>query len=217
MNSNNNNILDSDDVRSVVQRYQQRVVQHGISFDSLNSGSPEKQRIRHTIHASTLQGECPVVLDIGCGLADFYVFLQQQGRPCKYYGYDIVPEYIQSCAERFPEAIFKIHNFIEQGIEEEYDSIVMSQVLNNHFQNSDNIAVMKEALRIAYNATRISVSVDMLSTYVDFQNSEVFYYQPEEIFRFAKSLTPRVCLRHDYRPYEFCIQLFHPEATGFVK
>jgi len=57
----------------------------------------------------------------------------------------------------------------------------------------------------------------MLSTYVDFRNPDLFYYPPEEIFRMAKAIAPRVVIRHDYRAFEFCVQLFHPEVEGFVR
>jgi hypothetical protein len=77
--------------------------------------------------------------------------------------------------------------------------------------------VMKHALELAFEHTRVSVSVDMISSYVDFQNPELFYYPPEEVFRIAKSIAPRVLLRHDYRGFEFCIQLFHEGAEGYVR
>ena len=110
-----------------------------------------------------------------------------------------------------------MRNIFVDGIEGTYDTVVMSQVLNNRYQKSDNLQVMKRALELAFKQTRISVSVDMLSTYVDFRNPDLFYYPPEEIFTIAKAIAPRVSLRHDYRAFEFCLQLFHMEAEGYLK
>ena len=76
---------------------------------------------------------------------------------------------------------------------------------------------MRQALEIAFRHTRVSVSVDMLSSYVEFQNPEVFYYSPEEIFRAAKAIAQRVVIRHDYRGFEFCDQLFHESVDGYLK
>jgi len=58
--------------------------------------------------------------------------------------------------------------------------------------------------------------VDMMSSYVDYQDPALYYYSPEEIFRFSKTLTRRVMLRHDYRPFEFCIQLFHASVGPYI-
>lgn len=210
-------VLDPEDVLSVVRRYQQRIAEHGATFESLNSGSEAKQNIRHEVHASALRGQKTSILEIGCGLGDFYKYLIQRQRNCLYYGYDVVPEYVEQCRRLYPEAAFEQRNVFLTGIDGIYDTVVMSQVLNNRYQKSDNMKVMKRALELAFAHTRVSVSVDMISTYVDFQNPELFYYSPEEIFRIAKGIASRVLLRHDYRGFEFCIQLFHDGAEGYVR
>ena len=210
-------VLDPHDVGLVVQRYQRRIAEHGPTFASLNSGSEEKQALRHSVHATALRGENPSVLEIGCGLGDFYRYLLGRHRTCTYYGYDIVPEYINACRREFPQCHFEVRNIFLEGIDGIYDTVVMSQVLNNRYQKSDNMQVMRRALELAFQHTRTSVSVDMLSTYVDFRNSELFYYSPDEIFRVAKAISPRVIIRHDFRAFEFCVQMFHQEVEGYLK
>ncbi len=216
MKPNSEAVLDREDAMRVVQGYRLRIAKYGATFESLNSGSLEKQKIRHQVHASSLVGVCPLVLDVGCGLADFYRYLKDQGYPCSYTGYDIVPEYIAECRRRYPEADFQLRDVFREDINGVYDTIVMSQLLNNRYQKSDNLEVMKTALSLAFSHTRTSVSVDMMSTYVDFQNPDLFYYSPEAIFKFAKSLTRRIVLRHDYRRFEFCVQLFHEDVANYV-
>ena len=210
-------VLDPDDASQVVRRYQQRIAEHGPTFASLNSGSEAKQAIRHSVHASALRGVNPSTLEIGCGLADFYNYLLQHKHNCSYHGYDIVPEYIDECRRAYPQAKFTLRNVFIEGIEGAYDTVVMSQVLNNRYQKSDNMQVIRRALELAFEHTRVSVSVDMISTYVDFRNPDLFYYSPEEVFRIAKAISPRVLLRHDYRAFEFCIQLFHEGVEGYVR
>ena len=210
-------VLDPDDVSRVIQRYRQRIAEHGPTFASLNSGSEEKQAIRQWVHASALRGRRPSILEVGCGLGDFYKYLGRQKCDCSYQGYDIVPEYIAECRRECPQAKFEVRNIFIDGINGNYDTVVMSQVLNNRYHKSDNMQVMQRALELAFQHTRVSVSVDMLSTYVDFRNPDLFYYSPEEIFSMAKAIAPRVLIRHDYRAFEFCVQLFHPEAEGYVK
>ena len=210
-------VLDPDDLRQVVRRYQQRIAELGPTLASLNSGSEAKQAMRHSVHASALRGAKPSILEIGCGLADFYKYLVQQQYDCSYCGYDIVPEYIDECRRAYPQAKFALRNVFVEGIKGTYDTIVMSQVLNNRYQKSDNIQVMQRALELAFQHTQVSVSVDMLSTYVDFRNPDLFYYSPEEIFRIARTISHRVLLRHDYRAFEFCVQLFHEGVEGYVR
>jgi tRNA G46 methylase TrmB len=210
-------VLDTDDLEQVIRRYRQRIAEHGATFASLNSGSEEKQALRHWVHASALRGTKPSVLDIGCGLGSFYQYLIQHKQDCSYHGYDVVEEYVAECRRVYPEAKFDVRNIFLEGIGGNYDTIVMSQVLNNRYQKSDNMQVMKHALELAFQRARVSVSVDMMSTYVDFRNPDLFYYAPEEILRMAKAIAPRVVIRHDYRAFEFCVQLFHEEAEGYLR
>lgn len=210
-------VLHPDDVSQVVERYLERIAQHGPTFASLNSGDESKQALRHQILASVLRGSKPSILEVGCGLGDFYRHLKQVGQDCSYHGYDIVPDYIAECRVSYPEATFELRNIFVEGIGGHYDSIVMSQVLNNRYRHSDNLQVMKRALELAFSHTRESVAVDMLSTYVDFRNPDLFYYAPEEIFQMAKAISPRVVIRHDYRAFEFCVQLFHEGVAGYLR
>jgi len=210
-------VLHPDDVSNVLHRYQQRIAEHGPTFASLNSGNEQKQALRHGVLASALRGPKPSILEVGCGLADFYKYLLQQKQDCSYRGYDIVPEYIAASQRTYPQADFVLRNIFHEAIEGTYDTIVMSQVLNNRYKKSDNMRVMQRALELAFQHSRVSVAIDMLSTYVDFRNPDLFYYSPEEIFRMAKEIAPRVVLRHDYRAFEFCVQLYHADVEGFVR
>lgn len=209
--------LNQDDKKNVVQRYKNRIEQHGVTFESLSSGSEEKQRIRHQVHASVLYGDKPSVLDVGCGLGQFRQYLSDNNHSVAYTGYDIVPEYVDACRERYPEDNFEGRNIFETGIEGQYDSIILCQVLNNRYEKSSNMEVMKFALEHCFEHSKVSVSIDMLSSYVDFEHPEVFYYDPRDIFDIARSITKRVIIRHDYRPFEFCIQLIHDDVEGYVR
>jgi SAM-dependent methyltransferase len=210
-------VLDSSDAERVIRGYRERIAQHGPTLASLNSGDEEKQRLRHQVHASALVGDDPSILDIGCGLASFYASLQAQGKRCRYTGFDIVPEYIEFCRVQFPGGRFELRNVFEEGIDAVYDSVIMSQAFNNRYTGSDNVEVVKAALRLAYDNTLVSVSLDMLSDYAEMKRDTLFYYSPQEMFGFARTLAPRVILRHDYRSSEFCIQLFHESAPGYAR
>ena len=210
-------VLHPDDVSYVLHRYQQRIAEHGPTFASLNSGSDQKQALRHGVLASALRGPKPSILEVGCGLADFYKYLLKPKQDCSYRGYDIVPEYIAESRRTYPQADFVLRNIFLEGIEGTYDTIVMSQVLNNRYKKSDNMQVLQRAMELAFQHSRVSVAIDMLSTYVDFRNPDLYYYSPEEIFRVAKTISPRVVIRHDYRAFEFCVQLFHEDVEGYLR
>ena len=195
------------DLAVVRSRYQARIARQGVTLDSMNSGGAAKQRIRHAVHAEVVAAG-DAVLDVGCGIGQFRAFLRDQGHRGPYHGIDIVPEYVAHCAALFPDAGFHLGDVFDTGIAGEPDVIVASQVFNDRYRDSDNPDVLRRFLRMAFEAARTVVTVDMLTSYVDFTAPELYYFSPEETFAFAKSLTRFVRVRHDYLPFEFSIQLF---------
>ena len=101
-------------------------------------------------------------------------------------------------------------------IPEIFDYVVSSQTFNNRLAHEDNQTLMQDILRIGYEASEKGVAIDMFTSYVDFREDRLFYYSPEEIFRFSKTLTKRVLLRHDYPLFEFTVYLYR-DFAGWKK
>lgn len=200
--------IPATDLEYIRSRYLKRISEHGVSFASMNSGTEEKQKIRHGVHASIV-GKHMSVLDVGCGIGQFYENLLSSGFEGRYVGIDIVPDYIDYCKSKYPQAEFHFRDVFEYGFEETYDVITASQVFNARYSQANNEAVLKEFLKLAFVHTRHGVSVDMLTSYADFNVKELFYFNPEEVFSFSKGLSRLVALRHDYLPFEFCLQVMH--------
>ncbi len=205
-------MLSDDDKRRIVERYGERFKQHGVDLKTLNTGAGNKHRRQHEVHASIGPLEGKTVLDIGCGLAHYYDFLRGKGVSVNYVGYDIVPPFINVNRERFPEATFEVRDIFRQGIAHRADYVVFCQVFNNRYGEADNAAVVKEALRLAFASARVGISIDMLGSYVNYREDHLFYFSPEEMFAYAKSLTKFVALRHDYVPFDFTLFLYR-DAT----
>lgn len=197
----------AEDVSYVRSFYQNRIAQNGVTLESMKSGGEAKQRIRHSVH-SELVGPNDQVLDVGSGIGQFREHLEKAGFQGAYQGIDLIPEYVEHCRTRFPESTFELRDVFASGIQSEHDVIVASQVFNVRYKQSDNRQVLQRFLAMAFTKCRKAVTVDMITSYVDFTEPYLYYFPPEEVFGFAKTLTPFVRLRHDYLPFEFSIQLF---------
>jgi tRNA G46 methylase TrmB len=207
-------LLHPDDAKLFMQRYA-RMAEQGINETPRRYANEKNQSLRQAVHAMALQGERPSILEVGCGIGSFYKHLMRRERDFLYCGYDVLPENVAECKRNFPLGRFEVRNVFFEGIKGTFDTVVISQLLNNRYQKSDNMKIMHMALELAFKHSRVSASVDMLSDSFQFRNSEWFYYSPMEIFRFAKTITDRVVIRHDYMDSEFCIQLFHCGTEGY--
>jgi SAM-dependent methyltransferase len=201
-------MISDHDRQSIVDRYTRRFEEFGVDLRSLNPGSEEHYRRQHAVHAAAGPMNGKTVLDIGCGLGHYYAYLRGRGLDVDYIGYDLVPNFIESNRERFPEARFEVRDVSRDGIGHEADYVVMCQVFNNRYTDGSNADVVKSAVTAAFRAARVCVSVDMLSKYVNFEEPHLNYFSPEEMFAHGKSLSPFVQLRHDYLPFHFTLLVY---------
>jgi len=192
----------------LLNRYHQRFLEYGVDIRTMAAGSQKHQKIRFQALSEVGDLNNHSILDIGCGFADFYSYLKSQGLIVDYTGYDICPDFIKVCQTKFPEANFEVRDIQIQSIEQQFDYIVSSQTFNCRLKKQDNLVVIKEILREAYDSSKIGIAIDMLSTYTDFQEDHLYYFNPEIIFNFCKRLTKRVTLRHDLPLFEFMIYLY---------
>ncbi|MEA2235604.1 MAG: hypothetical protein QOC81_328 [Thermoanaerobaculia bacterium] len=205
-------MISDADKQEIVGRYTRRFEEFGVDLRSLNPGREEHYRLQHAVHAAAGPMNGKTVLDIGCGLGHYYEFLRAQGCEVDYIGYDLVPAFIESNRERFPQARFELRDVSRDGIGHEADYIVMCQVFNNRYSEGSNDDIVKAAVSAAFDSARICVSVDMLSKYVNYEEPRLNYFSPEEMFAHGKTLTPFVQLRHDYLPFHFTLLVYKTPA-----
>ena len=115
---------------------------------------------------------------------------------------------IETAKKNHPDGEFFIRDIQKEGIHKKFDYIVSSQVFNNKLLHDNNDAIIKEVIKICFASSTKGMAIDMLTSYVDYQEDKLHYYSPEEIFAFCKSLTRPVALRHDYPLFEFTVYLY---------
>lgn len=150
------------------------------------------------------------ILDIGCGLAGFYSFLQEQGIEADYYGIDINPKMIELARERHPgiRDHFEVFDIIGHDYHRKFDYCIAIGILNLNFANSVNndmnLALMKQMAR----HTEIGFAVSMTSTLTRNPTPDTFYFDAQTIIQQALTLTNRYKLDHSYLPNDFTIYCY---------
>jgi 2-polyprenyl-3-methyl-5-hydroxy-6-metoxy-1,4-benzoquinol methylase len=202
--------MNQADKNNMVERYRKRFQEHNGSVKILGAGSEEHRRIRFNVIKEVGDLNNCSVLDFGCGLSDFYAFLKSEGIKVDYVGIDIVPEFIEHSARKYPEQTFYCFDIGEKNLlgGRRFDYAVCSQVFNNKLLHEDNVEVASGVMRKLYGMVEKGFAIDFITSYVDFEEPRHYHYRPEQMFSIAKQLTKRVTLRHDYPLYEFCLYVY---------
>jgi SAM-dependent methyltransferase len=153
------------------------------------------------------------LLDFGCGTGRLYALLTSRGFAGTYVGYDVAKDLIEAAQSKFPEARFECRDVLSQGVDEEFDYVLISGVFNN--KHSRSIDYVRDILLMLFRSVRKGLAFNALSTYVDYFDGHLSYYDPSALFALCKTeLSPKVVLRHDYLlkegviPYEFTIYVY---------
>lgn len=199
-------------------RYQKRYQELGVVPRALGWGCREDQIQRFEVLCKYNDFNNKVILDIGCGFADFYRYLKTNNINCKYIGIDIISEFIFYCKNEFPEAEFYEKNILlDSNSIPEADYVISLGTLNFKLAEIENLVYTEDFIKLAYNKAKIKMITDFLSTNLtkDYPKEEIVYYHsPIDITNIAFALSNNVELIHNYKAIpqkEFMIMITKEE------
>ena len=199
--------MNERDKQRIIARYNARMDRYGPTIQTLASGTEERRQIRYRVLAEVGIDSTDSVLDVGCGFGDLLGFLTKRVLNVDYTGYDINPKLVAEARRRYPDHRFEVKDVCTEEYPK-FDFIVSTSAFNLKLKYEDNYEYVERLLRSCYEHARKGVAVDFLSSYAGYYGKDAFHYQPEKLFEIGKKITKRVCLRHDYPLFEFCVYLY---------
>jgi len=200
-----------DDEKNI-KLYSELVEKFGIDIRSLNWGSRASQELRFSILSHVGKIEGATILDVGCGLGDFYEWLTKNNKTVEYSGIDITPKMIEIARQRFLGVDFHLENLLRDrdlsktNTPPEYDFILASGIFA-HRQNVP-MTFLENMVTEMFRYCRKAVAFNSLSAWCEDKEEGEFYADPLDTLKYCRSITPWVTLRHDYHPRDFTIYMY---------
>ena len=161
----------------LAEHYRVLLLKYGDSAESAQYSSRETQerRFAQLIKIAPLDGRR--VLDFGCGTGHLATYLKAQGVHVDYTGVDIVKEFFPVAQARHPD-----HRFgrLDEFSHESFDYIFIGGVFNN--KRRDNRIFYQSCIRKLFPMSDDGVAFNMMSSYVDYRDKNLFYERPERAF-----------------------------------
>jgi SAM-dependent methyltransferase len=193
----------------LIEQYREAFRRHGRSPDAVLCPKG-RQYLRFAALTSHIRQDGFSVLDFGCGLGHLKAFLDTHFTKFRYFGVDVVPEFVAECAKLFPQATFtEIRGHAD--VAGEYDYTVLSGVFNILYlpDRERHMKVACDTLEHLFQLTGKALSCDFLSDQVDFQQPGAFHMSRAALLEFVRTrLSQRYVLDHSYLPYEFALTVF---------
>jgi ubiquinone/menaquinone biosynthesis C-methylase UbiE len=196
-----------DDQRNI-ELYQSLLAKHGETFRALDWGSRESQVRRFEVLAEVGIKDGDHILDVGCGLADFYAWLLEHKPGVKYSGIDITPAMVDHAQARFPDISVTNATLFDLSLpENSFDYLVASGIF--FFRNERPEQYLHETIRKMFFVSKKGIAFNSLSSWARKVNVGEFYASPSQIIDFCRTLSPFVVLRHDYHVADFTVYVYH--------
>lgn len=191
---------------SLVEQYQRAYAEHGDT-----PAAVLWPRGRQTLRFEALTRHFPdhgfSVLDYGCGLAHLKAYLDQRCGPYEYRGVDLVPEFVDAVAGKYPNVgvnLIRSHGDVSTPV----DHVVISGTFNI-IEGNDRAAYVEKvevSLVHLFQLARVSLSVNFMTDRVDFMQPQALHLNVEHMMGFMRRhLSPRLRVDESYMPYEFTL------------
>ncbi len=174
----------------------------------------EGQQIRFKALAEIAPLDGCSVLDVGCGLGDFYYFLRENNIVLKSYtGIEIHPEIVRLAKEKNPEVdILHLDILENQFSDNQFDYTFASGLFN--FAIDDWFARTETILQELFRISKYGVSVNFLRWRDADMNPVSAYVKFEELAKLIGILTNNFCLRADYKKNDFTVYILKRQLNG---
>jgi SAM-dependent methyltransferase len=182
-----------------LQPYLRAAERHGAAFDSLLWASPQTQGDRFDAIAAAVDLNRKVVLDVGCGRADFLDYLIRRGiAPASYVGIEAVP----ALAEAARQKGLANATIIEADVVAEprrlsvgAQVVVISGALNTMDEHTFYATVSR-----AYDAASECLVFNFLCSPRLAGTNYLHWHSPRDVLRFAREHADWVTTVDDYLP-----------------
>lgn len=186
-----------------------QMAQQNVSDSVKVDASPRAQRMRFAAFASletpaALEGT--TILDVGCGVGDFWAYLKALGVHCEYVGVDVSESMVERARAKFPEATFEARDILEWDPGRRFDYVVAIGIHNVRIPGVEPLLerVTKRQFELCSRAAHVSLLTDRYPGF----GPHALSWRAEDALSMALQVTEHVTVRHDYLPNDFSVTLY---------
>jgi SAM-dependent methyltransferase len=180
----------------LIDNYRRLFLSHGPGPEATqNSAEGQVMRFDQLTKIADLSGS--KVLDLGCGIADFYPVLNEKFAGLDYTGIDIVPEMIDYARAKYPAASFQCRDILQDPLAEDFDYVLICGMFNNAIHGATEF--LKSMVLAAFQKAHKGLGFNFISNRVNFVDDGMAYHDPADMLTFCiDELSRKTIMCHHY-------------------
>tara|TARA_Y100001970_G_C14240269_1_gene864468 strand:+ start:880 stop:1509 length:630 start_codon:yes stop_codon:yes gene_type:complete len=200
---------DTSTLKKIEKLYTENLNNYGNSSKSVGWNSEECQKLRFEKLTSVIENPnvANSINDYGCGYGEHLKYLKTNNYQIKeYFGYDISRPMLNNAKEHLSDLDCRISLLNSSKIKTLADYSFVSGTFNVKFEQDENswIDFIKSTLKNIHKFSNKGFAFNLLSTFVDYKESHLYYADPCYWFNYCKkNFSKKVSILHDYPLYEW--------------
>ncbi len=192
------------DKQRLLNYYNDSLKEYGEGAQSVHWLNQNTQKIRFEILSKVANLNNKSILDVGCGLGDYYKFLISKNINVDYTGIDIVPKFIEKAHKFFPSLKFQVKDVSD--LDKNYDYILASGAFSFRVEDSKNYYF--SLIRKMFEHARYGIAFNMLNSTIHNTDETYFAYNIDEVLVYCKTMTDNVQVVSNYLPQDFTVYMY---------
>lgn len=198
-------------LKKVEGLYSSNVTNLGVGPKAVGWNTAEAQDLRFAKLSTIVQGDDNyTVNDYGCGYGAHLLYLTETmgHKVSAYNGYDISTDMLDAAKNNLSSYEGDLNLIESSDITKPADYTFISGTFNVRFEADNDIweNLIREKLAQAFAMSNKAMSFNLMTSYVDWEESHLYYGDPCVWFDYCKkNLSKNVSLLHDYPLWEWTI------------
>lgn len=208
--------MDKQDIYDLyLKTHNQMIEQNGFTEKSL-WGSTASQQLRFKVLSTLFNSKKDFsVLDVGCGLCDFYSYLKDNGfENISYTGLEINPAFVTEVQNRNPNIEVIQGSVNELPADRKWDYVIASGIYNLGVSPEETEAFFVEQFKALFPQINIGFGVNFLSFFSNNKDTVSMYHQPSILIDLCIChFSKHIRFFHDYLPHDFSILVYKEQQV----
>lgn len=159
------------------------------------------------------------ILDVGCGLCDFYPFLKDRHN-ITYTGWDINDRFLKEAKAKYPEIRTELRDITDDVGAQQYDYVFAAGIFNVRIGDDDEQhEYVTKALVNMHRLCKCASAATFLSVVCRNRSKELFFYHPMKLLGSIMPLISRFNMNFDFGKDQLSISTYkkdYPKVDGLT-
>lgn len=194
--------------------YEKNLKNFGDNHKSVGWKKKSEALARYKVMTNLFKNDYSVkrILDVGCGLSHYFLFLKKNISNFKYIGLDISEKMINLSAIKYPNNSYFIGDAMNDNIIfPKFDYAIINGLFTQKANYSDKIMFFffKNVLGKIFFLSKKGIALNLLTPFPEWKNKKNYYPQFEIIIKFiTKNLSNKFIINHNYGLHEYTIYVY---------